>query len=179
MVDRHADGREPGKNPDADPVPTEEAFERGGIPEVIREGLVGGFVATCVMTLYRFPVFRALPPTAKFWAMYVQSGEPEEFVPEGAFLHALYGSVGGVAFGLLYTYLVSHVDADDRLLGVAGGLIFGGLLSLVGTRLVLAKLLDESLNEEERLVFHVGHLIYGLSLGTWMSTRQHRDEVYD
>lgn len=179
MVDRHADERESSGDPDADPVPTEEPFEREGPIRVLREGLVGGFVATCVMTLYRLPVFRALPPTAKFWAMYVQPGDPEEFGPEAAFLHALYGSFGGVAFSLLYAFLASRVDTDDERLGVVGGLVFGALLSLVGTRLVLAILLDESLDDEERLVFHVGHVVYGLSLGTWVSTRQHRDEVYD
>jgi len=34
-------------------------------------GVVGGLIATVLMTLYRFPVFRALPPTADFWAKYV------------------------------------------------------------------------------------------------------------
>lgn len=38
----------------------------------------------------------------------------------------------------------------------------------------LARVLDE-----ERLVFHLAHVVYGLSLGTWMSMRQHRGEVHD
>ncbi len=63
-------------------------------------GVVDGLITTGLMTLYRFPLFRALPPTAEFWATFVRGGEPEQYPIAGLLLHFLYGGVAGGAFGV-------------------------------------------------------------------------------
>lgn len=160
-------------------APTERPFERPGTGWVLQEGLVGGLVATGVMTLYRLPVFRALPPTAEFWAEYVQSGDPESFLPQALLLHLCYGASAGAVGSLCYALGVSETDFDRRWLGVAGGALYGGVLSVFGIQVMIGLLLDEELDREAELVFHVGHLVYGLSLGTWLSTRKEYGALYE
>lgn len=166
---------------DAQPAPVEaKDGARPSTWRIVREGLVGGVIATAVMSLYRLPVFRALPPTAEFWAQYVQDGDPESFFPEAMALHVAYGAGAGAAFSLLFSVLVARVDADaHRRFGLLSGVVYGGLLSAFGSTVLLRALLDEDLDDEEALVFHVGHLVYGLSLGTWVTTRGSYGEVYD
>lgn len=42
----------------------------------IRRGAEGGAVATLVLTAYRLPVIRSLPPTAEFWSKFVSGDGP-------------------------------------------------------------------------------------------------------
>jgi hypothetical protein len=146
--------------------------------DVLR-GVVGGLVATAVMTVYRLPIFRSLPPTAEFWARYVGGGEAEEYPFVGLVLHFLYGGVGGGLFGGLFARLSSRTSLPREPLGVASGVGFGGVLSVFGTRVVFPYLLGRDLEADERLVFHVGHLVYGLTIGTWVAKRESAGEVYD
>lgn len=168
---------------DADRQPAPVEAQQGARPStwrIVREGLVGGVVATAVMTLYRLPVFRALPPTAEFWTQYVQEGEPEGFLPEALVLHAAYGAGAGAAFSLLFTVLAARMDTDSHpRFGLLFGVVYGGLLSIFGSRVLLEAMLDEDLDAKEAMVFHVGHLIFGLSLGTWATTRESYGEVYE
>lgn len=163
----------------ADVAAQPDRTDRSSAWRVVRQGLIGGFVATAVMTLYRLPVFRALPPTAEFWAMYVGRGEAESYLPESILLHFAYGSGGGVMFSLLYALAVNRTDVDRRWIGLGGGLVFAGALSLFGSRVIFPKLLHERLDDEEALVFHLGHLVYGLTLGTWLTTRKGFGDVYE
>lgn len=142
-------------------------------------GVVGGLIATVLMTLYRFPVFRALPPTADFWAKYVGSGGAESHPGTGLALHFLYGGAAGGLFGVGIG-LVDFRSERERDLGTIGlSLAYGLVLSVFGTRVVFEHLLDEELEPAEALVFHVGHAIYGLTLGTWMRSRERSGEVYE
>jgi hypothetical protein len=131
------------------------------------------------MTLYRFPVFRALPPTADFWAKYVGGGAPETHFGTGLVLHFLYGGAAGGLFGVL----IDGLEFDDERkhsLGVLGlSLAYGLALSTFGTRFVFRYLLDEELEPNEAVIFHVGHVIYGLTLGTWLSFDERVGEAYE
>lgn len=142
-------------------------------------GVVGGLIATALMTMYRFPVFRALPPTAEFWAKYVGSGDAEAYFGVGLLLHFLYGGAAGGLFGVG----ISRIDfrsARQHDLGAIGlALVYGVGLSVFGTRVIFRHLLEEDLEPDEAVVFHVGHVIYGLALGTWLSSRQRSGEVYE
>jgi hypothetical protein len=153
-------------------------IERSTVRATVR-GIVGGLVATVLMTLYRFPLFRALPPTAEFWAMYVGGGEPEEYFSEGLVLHFLYGGVAGGLFGAAFSRLLFRSERDRRLAAIGLSLGYGLVLSVFGTRVVFKRLLDETLEPDEGIVFHVGHAIYGLTLGTWLSSRARTGEMYD
>jgi hypothetical protein len=131
------------------------------------------------MTLYRLPIFRSLPPTAEFWAEYVAGDEAETHRAVGVLLHLCYGVVAGGVFGLVFDHRRFGTAESRGRHGLAYGLGYGVLLSLVGTRVVFARLLDEELADDERLVFHAGHVVYGLTLGTWLGTREGFGDVYE
>jgi len=150
-----------------------------GVLHAAARGVLGGLVATVLMTLYRFPLFRALPPTAEFWAMYVAGGEPEQYPAKGLLLHLLYGGVGGGIFGLGFSLVDVRTERNRRFSAVALSVAYSIALSVFGTRVIFRRLLDEELEADERLVFHVGHVIYGLTLGTWLSSRERSGEVYE
>lgn len=152
--------------------------QRGLLSAAVR-GVVGGLLGTTVMTLYRIPVFRALPPTAEFWAEYVGPGDAEQYWTQGLALHVLYGGAAGGVFGLLFSRLEFETEGERRLGGIGCGLGYGVALSAFGTRVVFPVLLDEELDPEERLVFHVGHVLYGLTLGTWLPAGERLGDVYE
>lgn len=142
-------------------------------------GVKGGLIATAVMTLYRLPIFRALPPTAEFWARFVRGGQAEQHPIPGLFLHFLYGAGAGGVFGPAFAIIDRRTPLDRERLGLITGLIYGCVLSIVGHRVVLRHILGQELADDEVLVFHVGHVIYGLSLGTWFGSHERFGEVYD
>ena len=142
-------------------------------------GAKGGLIATVVMTIYRLPIFRSLPPTAEFWAQYVGGGEPEDYPAQALALHLLYGAGGGAAFGPLFARLARQFPERRGRIGVVAGALYGVALSAFGSRIILDRLLGLDVDSEEALVFHVGHLVYGLTLGTWLGSRRPLGEVYD
>lgn len=132
-------------------------------------GLVGGLVATVAMTVFRFPISESPPPTAAFWAKFLGGGEPEDHPIAGLVLHLGYGAAGGILFGLIPTSAGSALAREQR--GVLLGLGYSILLSFFGERAILARLLGMDLSPDERFVFHVGHVVYGLTLGTWVGSK--------
>lgn len=145
----------------------------------LRRGLEGGFIATGVMTVYRLPVFRVLPPTAEFWARYVGTREAEAYLVQGVLLHFLYGTVAGVLFAPLFSHLTTKTPVAREYVGVAAGLGYGLLMSVFGTRVLFPYVIEQDLDADEALIFHVGHAIYGLTLGTWVGAHERVGEVYD
>lgn len=135
-------------------------------------GAIGGALATVVMTAYRMPVASSLPPTAKFWARYVAGGEPEDHPIPALVLHLAYGTAAGSMFGVLFRPFRRGSDSDEGR--EVGGLVVGTLyalaLSVFGEQMVLGGLLSTDLDDTESLIFHVGHLVYGLSLGSWIAS---------
>lgn len=142
-------------------------------------GVKGGLIATAVMTLYRLPIFRALPPTAEFWARFVGGGDAEQYPLHGLALHFLYGAVAGGVFGPAFAVIDRRTGFDRERLGLVSGLAYGLVLSLVGHRLIFRHLLERELAPDEAIVFHVGHAIYGLTLGTWFGRRERFGDVYE
>lgn len=151
---------------------------RGRLLRSLARGCVGGLAATVVMTVYRMPVFKALPPTAEFWARFVSGGEVEQHFGPGLLLHLFYGLVGGAVYGVL----ASFVDIDDPVarerLSVLSGLAYGLGLSVFGSRVVFVRVLGRELQSEDALVFHVGHAVYGVTLGTFVATSESAGDVY-
>jgi hypothetical protein len=150
-------------------------------------GVVGGAIATVVMTAYRMPVTTSLPPSAEFWATYVSGGEPDEHPVAALLLHLGYGAAAGGVFGVLFRLAMrgrlGDPDGDaqrDRLrevLGLAAGIAYGLALSVFGRRLLIDRLLPMELDPTERFVFHVSHVVYGLSLGSWVAAQMTVDEI--
>jgi hypothetical protein len=163
--------RKPGPNLDSDQA------TGPGLGVRLTEGAKGGLVATLTMTAFRLPVARSLPPTARFWAKFVSGGDPDDNPVAAIALHLLYGIGGGVGFGLLAPMAAQNPADDHRetarneAVGLLTGTLYGVALSVFGERVVLERLLDMDPAADERLVFHAGHLVYGLSLGTWFGSR--------
>lgn len=135
-------------------------------------GLAGGAVATVAMTAFRAPISRSPPPPAWFWATFIGDGEPGDYVGRSLLLHLLYGMGGGAAFGALVGPHLRGEEVTRERQGTALGAVYGLVLSLVGVSVILDALLGMDLDDDERYVFDLGHLVYGLSLGTWFGSRE-------
>lgn len=143
----------------------------------IRRGAEGGAVATLVMTAYRLPVSRSLPPTAEFWSKFVSGDGPYDHPVIALVLHAVYGIMAGIGLALL---LPSREPIDDES-GVGPpspsgevrltvlGLVYGLVLSAVGEKIILGMVLD--IDPDDWFAFHIGHVLYGITLGAWVGTR--------
>lgn len=140
------------------------------IQTVVR-AVQGGLFATVVMTVFRYPILRSLPPSANFWAKYVGGGHPEEYPGIGLLLHLVYGTGAGAVYGIIYSRLEVTPGALGEAKGVVWGGLYGLLLSAFGEHVMLRQVLDMDVEEDAATVFHAGHLVYGLALGAWVGSR--------
>ena len=134
-------------------------------------GLQAGFVATLIMTAFRLPIMRSLPPSANFWSTYVAGGEPDEYPIIGLLLHLLYGTLGGAVFGGIFALLSAERSIEAEQRGIVWGAVFGMASSAFDNQIMLHKLLDIRLDADELTLFHAGHLVYGIALGAWVGSR--------
>lgn len=134
-------------------------------------GLQAGFVATLIMTAFRLPILRSLPPSAHFWAAYVAGGDAKDHSVPGLVLHLVYGTVGGAIFGGLFAVQDAEeaIEAEQR--GLLWGSVYGLCLSAFGTQVMLKEILGLELEADELALFHAAHLVYGISLGAWIGSR--------
>lgn len=151
--------------------PGYERVQRAELGPGILRGLQAGFVATLIMTAFRLPIMRSLPPSANFWSEYVGDGEPNDYPVIGLLLHLLYGTSAGAVFGGLFTLLDSERTIESEQRGLLWGAVYGMVLSVFGSRGMLQELLDIWLETDELTLFHAGHLVYGLALGAWVGSR--------
>ena len=162
-----------------------------GLDTRLVEGAKAGLMATLTMTVFRLPLARSLPPTARFWTKFVSGGDPDDHPVPAIALHLLYGVFGGIGFGLFAPMETGrdaaggpetdeHEEtARNEAVGLLAGALYGLALSVFGERVVLERVLDMDPAADERLVFHAGHLVYGLSLGTWFGSRTSDEEQQD
>jgi hypothetical protein len=150
---------------------TGEQRARPSVVSEIGRGIQGGAIGTFVMTAFRLPLMRSLPPSADFWAKFVSDGEPEDYPVVGLVLHLVYGVTAGVTFGCLYALLDSERAVEAEARGLVCGGVFGMVLSAFGSRVMLRALLDIELEADELTLFHAGHLVYGITLGAWVGSR--------
>ena len=134
-------------------------------------GAWSGLVATAVMTVFRMPLSRSPPPTAYFWARFVGHGEPADHGAVGLLLHLAYGTAAGGLFGVLFTAPTTGSALERERTGVVLGVVYAMALSVFGERVLLRGLLDMDPDADERFVFHLSHLVYGLTLGAWVGSR--------
>lgn len=155
-----------------DETDTDEASESRQRLRSALLGLKGGAFATFVMTVFRTPISKSLPPTAEFWAKFVAGGDPEDHPLPAFILHFVYGVSGGVLYGILFERPDERTRAGIELHDLARALVFSLGLSLFGSRVILSRLLGMDLERDESLMFHVGHVIYGLALGAWVGSKR-------
>lgn len=148
----------------------------------VTTGFGAGVIATAVMTVFRAPISKSPPPTAWFWSKFVAGGDPEDHALPALVLHLLYGIGGGVVFGVLVGPHLDGPDVDRERTGTLLGVAYGLALSVFGSIVILGRLLDMDLDADERFVFHLSHVIYGVTLGTWVGSRESpsdQEEVSD
>jgi len=131
-------------------------------------GLVGGLVATIVMTAFQMGLGDdSPPPTALFWSKYVGNGSPEDYMLQGIVLHMFYGIAAGAVFALAAPVL-GFVSVASIGIAVLWGLAYGVMVfvgaAVFWTNIVLG------LEPEKKMVgmFLFFHLIYGAVLGAWL-----------
>lgn len=141
-------------------------------------GLEGGFFATLAMTAFRLPISRSLPPTAHFCAQYLgESDDPSDYRLPSLLLHLVYGLVWGTLFAAKFTDLRTREPGRAESIGILAGLGYGLLSSIVGTHVVLGRLLGLDLALDEVVVFHAGHAVYGATLGGYVASKLSRDDT--
>ena len=127
-------------------------------------GLIGGLLATIVMTAFMLKFGDdSPPPTAALWATYVGDGPAEEYVTPGLVLHVVYGVGAGVGFVVLV--LVAGVELNSLLLAVGAGAGYGILLTVVGIVLWMKLVLQMDADPKTMGRFTFFHLVYGVVLG--------------
>ncbi|ARS89664.1 DUF6789 family protein [Natrarchaeobaculum aegyptiacum] len=153
---------------------TEQGDHRSRLEHAAYAGLRGlqaGFVATIVMTAFRLPIMRSLPPSANFWSQYVAGGDPGDHPLAGLFLHLVYGTQAGAVFGALFALQDAERSIEPEQRGLVWGAVYGMGLSAFGSQIMLKEVLDVRLDADELALFHAGHLVYGLALGAWVGSR--------
>jgi hypothetical protein len=127
-------------------------------------GLVGGLLATIVMTMFMMALGDdSPPPTAQLWAKYVGDGPAEEYMMPGMALHMMYGIGAGVAFVLVVPAL--GFGLETLLTAVAFGAAYGIVLTVVGMVLWMRVVLAMEPDPKMMGMFTVFHLVYGVVLG--------------
>jgi hypothetical protein len=124
-----------------------------------------GIQATAAMTAFRLPISRSPPPPSYLVAKPF-GGDARRYPITGMVLHFVYGAAAGAVFGAWFERRASGTDAERERDGVLLGSLYGMALSAFGNRVLMDRLLGLDLADDERFVFHVSHLVYGLTLGT-------------
>ena len=139
-------------------------------------GFTGGLVATCVMTTFRMLISHSLPPTAHFWAQYVAGGEIQEHRTEAMVLHFFYGAAAGSVFAVMFAAIDSRTPLEPETEGLLAGFLYSIPFTWVGEAVMMHRILEMDLESDESMIFHAGHLVYGITLGAWIGSRIDRSE---
>lgn len=131
-------------------------------------GLVGGFIATIIMTVLMMALGDdSPPPTALFWSKYVGDGEPSEFMMQGMVLHLLYGTIAGGAFALLIPVL-GFISVATIVSAILWGGVFALVLFVFAAVFWMNIILGMDADMKAAGMFLVFHLVYGVVLGAWI-----------
>lgn len=129
-------------------------------------GVVGGLVATIVMTIFMMALGDDAPPPSVLWAKYVQEGEPEDFVPQGLTLHLIYGVTVAAVFVLILPPAGAEIISMQWAL--VYGLAWGVILFVFGAIFWINIVLAMDAERKQVGYFLLFHLIYGVVLGAFV-----------
>ena len=129
-------------------------------------GLVGGFVATIVMTGFMMALGDdSPPPTALLWSQYVGDEPPEAYVMQGMALHFVYGTAAGGVLAAILAVLSLPLSATTLVGGTVWGVVWGVVLFLVSAAFWMNVVLDIDAGPKQAGMFLFFHLVYGVVLG--------------
>lgn len=131
-------------------------------------GLVGGLIATILMTV----VMRAMgdggpPPTAALVAKFA-GGEPADHAMPGMLLHFVYGIGAGVVFAVGVPLVFGGFDSLGVAVGL--GLVYGLVLMIGGMVFWMRAVLGMEPDRPTVMGFAAAHVVYGLILGAFLGT---------
>jgi hypothetical protein len=130
-------------------------------------GLVGGLVATIVMTLtMKLAGDGGPPPTAALVATFA-GGDPADHQLPGILLHLLYGTAAGATFAL--ALLVFGFGDASVPVSTGLGLLYGLLLMIGGVVVWLRLVVGIEPDRAMAMQFGVVHAVYGVVLGAILS----------
>lgn len=133
------------------------------------DGLAGGIVATIAMTAFMMALGDdSPPPTAAFYAKYIGDGTPDDYMPQGMFLHMMYGLGAGLAFAYLGTADLFLFTPANLTNGVINGLVYGFVLFVGAAVFWMNVVLDMDPEPADIGLFLFFHLVYGGVLGAWV-----------
>lgn len=125
-------------------------------------GLVGGTVATIVMTALMTTLGDDSPPPTAMLVATFADGDPDDYPMPGMALHLLYGIGAGAAFAVALPFVV-----DDPGIGVATGLglAYGVVLMIGGMAFWMRGVIGLEPDRDTMQTFAIVHVVYGLVLG--------------
>jgi len=131
-------------------------------------GLVGGLVATVVMT----GVMMAMgdggpPPTAALVATFA-GGEPADHRMPGMVLHLVYGTVAGAVLAVGAPLV--GLGLGSTVVATAVGLGYGIVLMVGGMAFWMRGVIGMEPDRDTMLTFGVVHVVYGVVLGAVLGT---------
>lgn len=128
-------------------------------------GLVGGLVATVVMSMVMMTMGGGPPPTAALLAKF-RGGEPEAYKMPGMLLHLLYGTVAGAVLVVAVSTVAPGITSLTAWVGI--GLAYGIVLLLGGAMGWVKGVIGLEPDKQMMVGFAVVHIVYGLVLGAWL-----------
>jgi hypothetical protein len=129
-------------------------------------GLVGGFVATLVMTAVMMVMGDGgPPPTAQLVAKFA-GGDAEEYAMPGMALHMVYGIVAGAVFAVGVPLVGLSLESIGLAAGL--GLAYGIVLMVVGMGLWMRTIIGIEPDSGMIMMFGTVHAVYGIVLGAFL-----------
>lgn len=134
----------------------------------ITAGLVGGLVATIVMTAMMMVMGDGgPPPTAGLLATF-GDGTTEDYKMPGMLMHLGYGTVAGAVFAMGVPVLGLSLDSIGIATGL--GLVYGIVLMIGGMLFWMRTVIGMDPDRDMMVTFGVVHVVYGLVLGAFLGS---------
>lgn len=129
-------------------------------------GLVGGLVATIVMTAVMMVMSDGGPPPTAALVAKFADGKPEAYAMPGMALHLMYGTVAGAVFAVG----VPAVGLALGSLAVATGLglVYGIVLMIGGVAFWVRTVIGMEPDRDMMVTFGTVHVVYGIVLGAFL-----------
>lgn len=129
-------------------------------------GLVGGLVATIVMTAVMMMMGDGGPPPTAALVAKIAGGEPADHAMPGMVLHLLYGILAGAVFAVSVPLVGPTLDSVPVAAGL--GLGYGLVLMIGGMMFWMGTVIGMEPDRGMMMTFGTVHVVYGVILGAFV-----------
>jgi hypothetical protein len=129
-------------------------------------GLVGGAVATLVMTGAMMALGDGGPPPTAALVARVAGGDPADHAAPGMALHLLYGVVAGAVFAVGVPLVGLSLGSIAVAVGL--GLGYGIVLMIGGMAFWMRLVIGMEPDRDMMMMFGTVHVVYGVVLGAFL-----------